>query len=547
MIGKAARVAAVCVACVALSAAGETRRLAIVVGNNAGTGSMPPLRYAENDAGKMARVLEELGDVAAQDVLLLLGRSVADVEQAIAESQRRVRDAKRSPDTRTVVLFYFSGHSDGEALELSGQRLPYARVRALLAGTQADVRLVIVDACRSGGGIAQKGGAKAEAFTIKLADTLNATGEAFITSSAADEASLESSEVMGSYFTHNFISGLRGAADTSLDKLVTLQEAYQYAYNRTVSATSVLGAGSQHPTYDFKLSGQGELVLSSLLRPSAVLVVPAAERVLVADLRRDQVLVELPQGPSRELALAPGQYGVRVFKDGQGFGARVTISANERRVLSWSELSPTTTSLLVASKGGAPAEVAQPLPRPVPAERARVPVGVGFGLGFSRVILDDALRAQAGPLYQLRFFVDPARHTISEGAVGRLVGQLAVSLLGELSLDPVRPGRTEPVNEAGVHARVGYRLAFESGRFFAGLGLGVSVGGLFQLFRGGQASVVPGFGPAATVRVAVVDGLLLFVDGELTVLFVTGVAAGGGVQLIPWGIPSVSAGLALAL
>lgn len=530
----------------ALPAAAETRRLAIVVGNNAGTGSMPPLRYAENDAGKMARVLAELGEVSPADVLLLQGRGVADVEEAILESQRRVRDAKRSPDTRTVVLFYFSGHSDGEALELAGQRLPYARLRALLAGTQADVRLVIIDACRSGGGIAQKGGSKADAFTIKLADTLNATGEAFITSSAADEASLESSEVMGSYFTHNFISGLRGAADTSQDKLVTLQEAYQYAYNRTVSATAVLGAGSQHPTYDFKLSGQGELVLATLVKPSATLVVPAAERVLVADLRRDQVLVELTQGPARELALEPGQYGVRVFKDGQGYGARVVLSLGERRNLGWGELTPTNAALLVATKGGAPGVQQRVEPGTSAQERARVPVGVGFGLAFSRVILDDALRAQAGPSYQLRFFVDPARHTISEGAAGKLIGQLAIGVLGELSLDPVRAGRSEPVNEAGVHARVGYRLALDAGRFYAGLGLDASVGTIIQLFTGGQASFVPGFGPHASLRVTLVEGLLAFLDGELTVLFITG-SVGGRAQLIPWGMPAVTLGLALAL
>ena len=79
---------------------------------------------------------------------------------------------------------------------------------------------------------------------------------------------------MGSYFTHNLISGMRGAADSSGDKLVTLAEAYKYAYDRTVVSTAMLPVGAQHPNYDFRLSGQGELVLSSLLKPSSVLVLP---------------------------------------------------------------------------------------------------------------------------------------------------------------------------------------------------------------------------------------------------------------------------------
>ncbi len=93
----------------------ETKRIAVVVGNNAGTGDMPPLRYAENDAGKMARLLAELGDVSPDDVLLLQGRRVTDLERALADATERVASFHKSPDVRTVVVFFFSGHSDGEA------------------------------------------------------------------------------------------------------------------------------------------------------------------------------------------------------------------------------------------------------------------------------------------------------------------------------------------------------------------------------------------------------------------------------------------------
>ena len=170
----------------------ETRRVAIVAGNNAGGGSLPPLRYAESDAGKMARVLVELGEVASDDLLLLQGRKVADLERAIRDARDRVQEWKRSPDTRTILLFFFSGHSDGEALEVGGEKLAYARLKALLSSTGADVRVTIVDACRSGGGIREKGGKPAAPFTIRLTDTLVASGDAFITSSASDEAALES-------------------------------------------------------------------------------------------------------------------------------------------------------------------------------------------------------------------------------------------------------------------------------------------------------------------------------------------------------------------
>jgi hypothetical protein len=124
----------------------ETKRIAIVVGNNAGGGDNAPLRYAESDAGKMARVLVELGDVNSEDVLLLQGRRVSDVERAITDARDRVSLLKSTPDVRTALYFYFSGHSDGESIELGPERLAYARLKALLSGTGADVRLVVVDA-----------------------------------------------------------------------------------------------------------------------------------------------------------------------------------------------------------------------------------------------------------------------------------------------------------------------------------------------------------------------------------------------------------------
>ena len=121
------------------------------------------------------------------DVLLLQGRKVADLERAILDVRERVTMFRKTPETRTVLIFYFSGHSDGEAIEMGQEKLPYGRLKSLLLGTGADLRVAIVDACKSGAGFLQKGGKPAEAFSIKLTDTLVASGDAFITSSAADE------------------------------------------------------------------------------------------------------------------------------------------------------------------------------------------------------------------------------------------------------------------------------------------------------------------------------------------------------------------------
>ncbi len=95
------------------AARAETRRIAIVVGNNRGSENQPTLRFAEADASKMARLLVELGNVDEEDVLLLQGRSPADLADAIRFAGGRAKSWHDEPEVRVFLLFYFSGHSYG--------------------------------------------------------------------------------------------------------------------------------------------------------------------------------------------------------------------------------------------------------------------------------------------------------------------------------------------------------------------------------------------------------------------------------------------------
>jgi hypothetical protein len=338
----------------------ETERVAIVVGNNAGLADQAPLRYAEEDAGKMARVLVELGGVDEEHLQLLQGRSLAEVRSAFERARQQVETWHRRADVRVISLFYFSGHSDGESLELGHERLTYAELRAALNNSGAEVKLAIVDSCKSGALLATKGGTLGPAFQIRLADDLASTGEAMLTSSAADELALESREIRGSYFTHHLVSGLRGAADASGDGRVTLSEAYRYAFDHTVSATATAETGPQHPAYDYHLSGEGELVITDLSKPSASLELPEGfERALVVQLSRDQVMAELASGAARKVAIEPGGYAVQAWRRGQLFQQRLTLASGEHRTLAWTDLVADKTALpSVGPKGSEPLPVA---------------------------------------------------------------------------------------------------------------------------------------------------------------------------------------------
>src|SRR5258706_339840 len=140
----------------------------------------------------------------------------------------------------------------------------------------------------------------------------SSTGEALISSSASDEMALESREIKGSFFTHHLVSGLRGAADTSGDGRVTLAEAYEYVFKRTVTATAATTIGPQHPGYTYRLSGEGELVLTDLNVRTARLTIPTGlDRVLIIDRRSERVLAEVGPGGASSLALPSGDFLVR--------------------------------------------------------------------------------------------------------------------------------------------------------------------------------------------------------------------------------------------
>jgi hypothetical protein len=466
----------------ALPARAEIRRLAVLVGHNVGGGERPPLRYAEADASKLASVLTELGDVAAGDVVMLQGRDLGTVRAALEGVARKVAALRAVPDMRVVLLFYFSGHSDGVALELGRERLPYAALREWLESTKADVRLAIVDSCRSGALLRIKGGRPGPTFELRLTDELHSSGHALLTSSAEDELALESREVGGSLFTHHLVSGLRGAADASGDGLVTLAEAYQYAYAHTVSATADVLLGGQHPGYDYRLSGKGELVLTQLPSPGTALELPADfERALLLRPGRGQVMAELGPGAVPRLAVPPGDYELRAWRAGRQHGGTVHAPAGQVKRVRWEDLAPVPAAAPVASSKGDPG-LEPPLATPEPS---------GLRLGV-RGGVRQAVAEGMGALQSLRLELSGTsrKGPVLSVELGRGAGPVGREAAGGLTL--------------------GYRWALRRGPLEASAGLEGGVQFIRQSSPRGVAwALAPGLGPAATLSWDVAPSLAL--------------------------------------
>jgi hypothetical protein len=288
-------------------------RWALVVGSNFGSAGQAPLLFAETDAERFAELLVELGSVPPGQVQLLRSPTRAQLDAALGRLRAQVAAAPAGTH-RTVVLFW-SGHATAEAVQLGRSPLGFGELRAALDGTGAEVRLLFLDTCHAGSATRSKGAQRAPGFLLEPASIHDARGEVVITSSSADEASMESDEVGGSYFTHYLLSALRGAADASRDGEVTLEEAYRYVYHRTVAHTASTRAGAQHPGYDYDLSGSGDVVLTRLDRRGAALLWDEAQagRFLVFDDENQRFLAEvqaIPGQPTRILVEA-GRYRIQ--------------------------------------------------------------------------------------------------------------------------------------------------------------------------------------------------------------------------------------------
>jgi len=318
-------------------AAAQVQRYALVVGNEAGAPGELRLSYAESDARKVLGVLQSLGDFPPENTVLMLGRGATEVQRALIALNSRIR-AETSGPGGALLFVYYSGHADAHALHLGGEELDLMLLQRLVHGSSAGFRLLLVDACRSGALTRVKGARPAQPFEIHLDEQLSGEGVAMLTSSAADEDAQESDELRGSFFTHYFVSGLRGAADRNGNGAISLEEAYDYAYQHTLRASSRTAYGLQHPTFQFDLKGKGGIPLTWVHGaggPGALLMLRSGRTYLLfAEDAQGAVVAEVDIADARRtLALEPGRYFVRAREADHLLEGSIELAAGERREL----------------------------------------------------------------------------------------------------------------------------------------------------------------------------------------------------------------------
>jgi hypothetical protein len=265
------------------------------------------------DAEDFARVLQDKEICAFDQVNLLLNQPEHIVRGTIDE----FFDQKKPDD---LLVLYFSGHGVRDELgslylavkntirtRLRSTAVKSDYIREAMDQSRSRRQVLILDCCNSGA--FSQGTKAATGVSIGTASAFEAGyGRIILTASDSTQFAWEGDKVIGetdrSLFTHFLVEGLEGEADLDGDGQITVDELYDYAYERVRLATP-----KQSPS-KFSNKQQGEIVLRQSMRLEDIKSIPLPAPILdsienpFADIRLGAVqqLSKLLHGKNRGLA-----------------------------------------------------------------------------------------------------------------------------------------------------------------------------------------------------------------------------------------------------
>lgn len=260
-------------------------KYALIVGNTEYTDpGLAQLTAPGRDAEDFARVLGDRNICGFDHVNVLLNQPEFVVREAIDE----FFDQKKPDD---LLVLYFSGHGVRDelgALYLAVKNTNRARLRSTaiksdfvheaMDHSRSKRQVLILDCCNSGA-FAQ--GTKAEVGgAMGLTRAFQGYGRFVLTASDSTQFAWEGDQVIGktdnSLFTHYLVEGLEGEADLDGDGQITVDELYDYAYEKVKLATP-----KQTPS-KFSSKQQGEIVLRENIRIEDTRPIPLPEDLIEA-------------------------------------------------------------------------------------------------------------------------------------------------------------------------------------------------------------------------------------------------------------------------
>ena len=186
---------------------------------------------------KDAKSISNLYKQKTKDVILITGKYAT--KEKILKS---LRDQFARASSNDMIIFYFSGHGYPGGIcpyDMTNDirtGLSYKEIKAILKKSKAKNKIIIADACFSGGlrvGTQSSGSANNDKDKSVI----------LFLSSRSNETSGENTLLSNGFFTKALIRGLKGGADENRDKLITAKEIFTFVSTDVQKKTK----NEQHP------------------------------------------------------------------------------------------------------------------------------------------------------------------------------------------------------------------------------------------------------------------------------------------------------------
>lgn len=183
-------------------------------------------KYANDllNAEKDAQNIATLYKTHTNYVYTLIGSEAT--HNRIVSTINRVFSKAQKDD---IVVLFFSGHGDKNGLCAYDSRsastlVSYSEIQHSMRNCMANTKQLFIDACFAGGLRTDKGASTKSDHTMLT----NNEGVMLFLSSRSNEKSAENLWGNSGFFTQYLIAGLKGAADTNKDKIITAKEIFNY-------------------------------------------------------------------------------------------------------------------------------------------------------------------------------------------------------------------------------------------------------------------------------------------------------------------------------
>jgi Caspase domain/WG containing repeat len=230
----------------------------LIVGISDYPGISDDLTYCDDDARNIFNFLKTpQGGMIPDNQIKLLVDQNATYENITEWSEKIFSQANEND----LLLFFFSGHGAVGNFYVNDEKgngafLPHTTLRNIMNQSKAKKKICIADACHSGSwekakkelASAGKNLSNDEMIRLYYSSLTNAgNGLALFMSCQEDETSIDDRELGQGLFTYYYIQGLKGDADKNRDKIITIEELYNYVKEKVSERSLTRWKNAQTP------------------------------------------------------------------------------------------------------------------------------------------------------------------------------------------------------------------------------------------------------------------------------------------------------------